>query len=78
MRYVSTKRLSAIFAVNGCYSAPYLNYGVIIPGGAYRGWCPDDRGGALSGVIIIPGTWVCCVGSGNNSNVRGGIIRRIA
>ena len=55
-----------------------LNYGVIIPGGAYRGWCPDDGGGALSGVIIIPGTWVCCVGSGNNSNVRGAIIRRIA
>ena len=56
----------------------YLNYGVIIPGGDYRGWCPDDRGGALSGLISIPGTWVCCVGPGNNSNVRGAIIRRIA
>ena len=56
----------------------YLNYGVIIPGGNYRGWCPDDRGGALSAVITIPGTWVCCVGPGNNSNVRGAIIRRIA
>lgn len=56
----------------------YLNYGAIIPGGAYRGWCPDDGGGALSGVINIPGTWVCCVGPGNNSNVRGAIIRRIA
>ena len=56
----------------------YLNYGVIIPGGDYPGWCPDDRGGALSGQMIIPGTWVCCVGTGNNSKVRGGIIRRIA
>ena len=56
----------------------HLDYGVIIPGGAFRGWCPDDGGGALSGVINIPGTWICCVGSGNNSNVRGGIIRRIA
>ena len=56
----------------------YLNYGAIIPGGAYRGWCPDDRGGALSDHISIPGTWVCCVGPGNNSNVRGAIIRRIA
>ena len=56
----------------------YLNYGVIISGGAYRGWCPDDGGGALSDTIIIPGTWVCCVGPGNNSNVRGAIIRRIA
>ena len=37
----------------------HLNYGVIIPGGNYRGWCPDDGGGALSGVISIPGTWVC-------------------
>lgn len=55
-----------------------LNYGVIIPGGQYRGWCPDDGGGALSNVISIPGTWVCCVGPGNNSNVRGAIIRRIA
>ena len=56
----------------------YLNYGAIIPGGNYRGWCPDDRGGALSDLISIPGTWVCCVGPGNNSNVRGAIIRRIA
>lgn len=56
----------------------YLNYGAIIPGGNYRGWCPDDGGGALSGIISIPGTWVCCVGPGNNSNVRGAIIRRIA
>lgn len=55
-----------------------LNYGVIIPGGQFRGWCPDDDGGALSDIISIPGTWVCCVGPGNNSNVRGGIIRRIA
>lgn len=55
-----------------------LNYGNIISGGAYRGWCPDDGGGALSGVIHIPGTWICVCGSGNNSNVRGGIIRRIA
>ena len=55
-----------------------LNYGVIIPGGTRPGWCPDDRGGAVSGNITIPGTWVCCVGSGNNRNVRGGIIRRIA
>ena len=56
----------------------YLNYGVLVPGGACRGWCPDDRGGAMSGWIDIPGTWVCCVGPGNNSNVRGAIIRRIA
>jgi len=56
----------------------YLNYGAIIPGGGYRGWCPDDHGGALSDHIAIPGTWVCCVGPGNNSNVRGAIIRRIA
>ena len=56
----------------------YLNYGAIIPGGGYHGWCPDDHGGALSGIISIPGTWVCCVGPGNNSNVRGAIIRRIA
>lgn len=55
-----------------------LNYGVIIPGGYFHGWCPDDGGGALSDVIHIPGTWVCCVGPGNNSNVRGAIIRRIA
>ena len=55
-----------------------LNYGVIIHGGTRPGWCPDDRGGAVSGNITIPGTWVCCVGPGNNSNVRGGIIRRIA
>ena len=56
----------------------YLDYGAIIPGGTERGWCPDDHGGALSGWINIPGTWVCCVGPGNNSNVRGAIIRRIA
>ncbi|MBQ2014493.1 MAG: hypothetical protein II242_04850 [Peptococcaceae bacterium] len=56
----------------------YLNYGAIIPGGTERGWCPDDHGGALSGWINIPGTWVCCVGPGNNSNVRGCIMRRIA
>lgn len=56
----------------------HLDYGVIISGGAFRGWCPDDGGGALSGVINIPGTWICCTGSGNNRNVRGGIIRRIA
>ena len=55
-----------------------LNYGNTIPGGTYHGWCPDDGGGSLSGEINIPGTWVCCVGPGNNSNVRGGIIRRIA
>ena len=55
-----------------------LNYGEIIPGGGYPGWCPDDGGGALSDHIAIPGTWVCCVGPGNNSNVRGAIIRRIA
>ena len=55
-----------------------LYYGAIIPGGTRPGWCPDDRGGAISGNITIPGTWVCCVGSGNNRNVRGGIIRRIA
>lgn len=55
-----------------------LNYGVIIPGGAFRGYCPDDDGGALSDIINIPGTWVCCVGPGNNRNVRGAIIRRIA
>ena len=56
----------------------HLDYGVIIPGGSRRGWCPDDGGGATSGIIQIPGTWVCCVGPGNSSNVRGGIIRRIA
>ena len=55
-----------------------LNYGTIIPGGAFHGYCPDDRGGAISAVITIPGTWVCCVGPGNSSNVRGAIIRRIA
>lgn len=55
-----------------------LNYGNIISGGAYRGWCPDDGGGALSEVIYIPGTWICVCGRGNNSNVRGAIIRRIA
>ena len=55
-----------------------LYYGRSIPGGAYYGWCPDDGGGAMSGVITIPGTWVCCVGQGNNSNVRGCIMRRIA
>ena len=55
-----------------------LYYGRSIPGGAYYGWCPDDNGGAMSGVITIPGTWVCCVGQGNNGNVRGCIMRRIA
>ena len=55
-----------------------LNYGTIIPGGAFHGYCPDDRGGAISAVITIPGTWVCCVGPGNSSNIRGAIIRRIA
>ena len=55
-----------------------LYYGRSIPGGAYYGWCPDDGGGAMSGVITIPGTWVCCVGQGNNGNVRGCIMRRIA
>lgn len=55
-----------------------LNYGNIIPGGAFHGYCPDDGGGAVSAVINIPGTWVCCVGPGNSSNVRGAIIRRIA
>lgn len=55
-----------------------LNYGNIFPGGAKPGWCPDDGGGALSEHVYIPGTWICVCGSGNNSNVRGAIIRRIA
>ena len=55
-----------------------LNYGRSIPGGTFYGWCPDDGGGAMSGLIKVPGTWVCCVGPGNNSNVRGCIMRRIA
>lgn len=55
-----------------------LNYGNIIPGGYFHGYCPDDGGGAISAVINIPGTWVCCVGPGNGSNIRGAIIRRIA
>ena len=67
---------STIFIAAGYET--YLDYGAIIPGGGYRGWCPDDHGGALSAHIFIPGTWVCCVGPGNNSNVRGAIIRRIA
>ena len=55
-----------------------LNYGVIIPGGAYGGWCPDHFGGHETAMITIPGTWVCCVGPGNKEFTRGGIIRRIA
>ena len=55
-----------------------LYYGRSIPGGTYYGWCPDDGGGAMSGLITVPGTWVCCVGPGNNGNVRGCIMRRIA
>lgn len=55
-----------------------LNYGRSIHGGTFYGWCPDDGGGAMSGLITVPGTWVCCVGPGNNSNVRGCIMRRIA
>ena len=55
-----------------------LNYGNTIPGGGYPGWCPDDHGGALSAHIAVPGTWVCCVGPGNSSNIRGCIMRRIA
>ena len=55
-----------------------LNYGRSIPGGTYYGWCPDDGGGAMSGLITVPGTWVCCVGQGNTGNVRGCIMRRIA
>lgn len=54
-----------------------LDYGNRISG-AFRGWCPDDGGGALSDTIILPGTWICCVGRGNNRNVRGAIVRRIA
>ena len=34
------KRLNAIFAVNGCYSAPYLNYTVVRSGIVYNG---EDR-----------------------------------
>ena len=56
----------------------YLNYGVIMSGGTYAGYCPDDDGGYASGTITIPGTWVCCTSNGNTRNVRGGIIRRIA
>ena len=57
----------------------YLNYGVIIPGGTYSGYCPDDGGGyGGGGLITIPGTWVCCTSNGNSRNIRGGIIRRIA
>ena len=55
-----------------------LYYGRSIPGGTYYGWCPDAGGGAMSGLITVPGTWVCCVGQGNNGNVRGCIMRRIA
>lgn len=41
----AAKRLSAIFAVNGCYSAPYLNYTVVRNGKIWNGadrnlWSP--------------------------------------
>ena len=41
----AAKRLDAIFAVNGCYSAPYLNYTVVRSGELCNGssknlWCP--------------------------------------
>lgn len=39
------KKLGAIFAVNGCYSAPYLNYGVIRNGVV----CNDVKWGYVAG-----------------------------
>lgn len=85
----TTANISVQAAAPGVYdigstiivAVPYdysLYYGRIIPGGYFHGYCPDDGGGAISDVINIPGTWVCCVGPGNSSNIRGAIIRRIA
>lgn len=55
-----------------------LGYGTVFPGGTYVGYCPDDQGGWASGSVTIPGTWVSCVSTGNTSNVRGALLRRIA
>ena len=47
----AAKRLSAIFAVNGCYSAPYLNYGVIRNGVV----CHENKVGYVAGYSSATG-----------------------
>ena len=45
------KRLNAIFAVNGCFSAPYLDYGVIRSGVV----CNDKKYGYVAGYSSVSG-----------------------
>ena len=60
----ATSRLDAIFAVNGCYSAPYLNYTVVRSGELCNGsgknlWCPavySNQNGLLQSAWESGGT----------------------
>ncbi|HIT34865.1 MAG TPA: phosphodiester glycosidase family protein [Candidatus Faecousia intestinigallinarum] len=60
----AASRLDAIFAVNGCYSAPYLNYIVVRSGELCNGsgrslWCPavySSRNGLLQSAWESGGT----------------------
>ena len=60
----AASRLDAIFAVNGCYSAPYLNYTVVRSGELCNGsgknlWCPavySSRNGLLQSAWESGGT----------------------
>ena len=60
----AASRLDAIFAVNGCYSAPYLNYTVVRSGELCNGsgknlWCPavySSKNGLLQSAWETGGT----------------------
>ena len=60
----AASRLDAIFAVNGCYSAPYLNYTVVRSGELCNGsgknlWCPavySNQNGLLQSAWESSGT----------------------
>ena len=60
----AASRLDAIFAVNGCYSAPYLNYTVVRSGELCNGsgrstWCPavySNQNGLLQSAWETGGT----------------------
>ena len=60
----AANRLDAIFAVNGCYSAPYLNYTVVRSGELCNGsgknlWCPavySNQNGLLQSAWETGGT----------------------
>jgi exopolysaccharide biosynthesis protein len=65
---------NAVFAINGCYSAPYLDYSVVRRGVIYNG---ADRGLCLPAVYsgktgILQGVW-----ENSNSEVRGKNIREL-